>query len=309
MFVVLCGSLYRQVVKQDDLAGRWAQIRSCWEHPYFWLVILLMLVNWSLEARKWQILLEPLQQLNLWQSIKSVLAGCSITMLTPNRMGEYGGRILFIDEEKRLRAISLNVIGSISQLLVTFIMGTIGLILLQFYSLDETGAFNMLPEIFSRTLLAISVLICLAILSTYFLLPQLVHRLKKFGFLSKFLRHIAVIQGVERKQLLRIFILSFIRYMVFILQYQLLLYVMNVTVNPILSFWLLSVFYLVMALAPTIGFTELPVRATASVELFALYSNNILGIQAAALAIWIINLVLPAVMGSFLILGIKMNRK
>lgn len=285
------------------------QIKTSWENPLFAVVLVLMLVNWSLEARKWQILLEPLQDSGFITSFKSVMAGCSVTMLTPNRIGEYGGRILFVEEDKRLQAISLTIIGSISQLLVTFVMGTIGLVLLQFYSLDDTGAFRMLPVFFSRTLLVISIAICAGIFFTYLFLSQIIEQLKKYRFLKKILRYVVVIQQVERKQLLRILILSFIRYLVFILQYQLLLFVMNVTVNPILSFWLLSIFYLVMALAPTIGFTELPIRATASVELFALYSNNILGIQAAALGIWIINLVIPALAGSFLILGNKIAKE
>jgi hypothetical protein len=97
--------------------------------------------------------------------------------------------------------------------------------------------------------------------------------------------------------------------MVFILQYLLMLRVMNVDVSMGMGFWLLTIFYLVMTVAPTIGFIELPVRALASVELFRIYSNNILGIQAAALSIWMINLVLPAIIGSLLILGIKIMKE
>jgi hypothetical protein len=80
---------------------------------------------------------------------------------------------------------------------------------------------------------------------------------------------------------------------------------MNVGIDALLSFWLITVFYLVMAVAPTIGFLELPVRAKASMELMQLYSTNTLGIGTAALGIWIINLVIPALIGSLLILGIK----
>jgi len=97
--------------------------------------------------------------------------------------------------------------------------------------------------------------------------------------------------------------------MVFILQYVLLTRVMGVALDFELSFWLLTIFYLVMAIAPTIGFAELPVRATASVELFKLFSPNIVGIQAAALGIWLINLVLPAIIGSVLILGVKIAKE
>ena len=97
--------------------------------------------------------------------------------------------------------------------------------------------------------------------------------------------------------------------MVFILQYILLLKVMEVNIAYPVSFLLLTLFYLVMAVAPTAGFTELPVRAIASVALFNLFSTNIVGIQAAAFGIWLINLVIPAVLGSLLILGIKIMKE
>lgn len=80
---------------------------------------------------------------------------------------------------------------------------------------------------------------------------------------------------------------------------------MKVEIPMVLCFWLLTVFYLLITIAPTIGFAELPLRAAASVELLKIYSTNVVGIQAASLSIWIINLVLPAVIGSILILGLK----
>lgn len=90
---------------------------------------------------------------------------------------------------------------------------------------------------------------------------------------------------------------------------MLLLTVMEVEIGWFLMFWLLSIFYLIMTMVPTIGFTELPVRAVASVVLLKLYSDNILGIQAATFGIWLINLVIPALAGSLLILGIKITKE
>jgi hypothetical protein len=143
----------------------------------------------------------------------------------------------------------------------------------------------------------------------YFRIGWLVHLMERVKFLSKPLKYVKLLEQFDGKQLLRIGILSFFRYMIFILQYMLLIRVMGVETGWQLSFWLLTVFYLVMAMAPTIGFAELPVRATASVELFKLFSPNIVGIQAAALGIWLINLVLPAVIGSILILGVKITKE
>jgi hypothetical protein len=301
--------MYRQVSHQTDLEQRLQQIKQCWHNPLFWLVVVLMFFNWALEAKKWQVLLQPLQQFSLLTAFKAVMAGCSITMLTPNRIGEYGGRVMYVKENYRLQAISLTILGSMSQLMVTLLVGTTGLIILQYYSADDAGTFKMLPAIFNNTLLAVSIFFTLGLILVYLRLTFIITLMEKVRFLKKILKHALVLEQFSRKQLLRIFVLSLIRYLVFILQYMLLLHVMNVDVNPFLCFWLLSIFYLIMVLAPTIGFTELPVRATASVQLFALYSTNIIGIQAAALGIWLINLVIPAILGSFLILGIKINKE
>ncbi len=235
------------------------------------------------------------------------MAGCSITMLTPNRIGEYGGRILFVQEHNRLRAISLTILGSISQLTVTIVMGTIGLLMLTFIPGKDAAAFTFIPQVLSNTLLWVCIFLSFFMMLFYLRIGWLIHLMEKVKFLAKPLKYVRLLDEFSGKQLLRILFLSLLRYLVFILQYMLLLSVMQVGINYHLCFWLLSVFYLLMTMAPTIGFTELPLRATAMVEIFKLYSTNILGIQAAALGIWLINLVLPAIIGSILILGIKIT--
>ena len=264
----------------------------------------MMFLNWGLEAFKWQLLLRPLESISYTNAYKSVLAGCSITMLTPNRVGEYGGRILYVKEEHRLDAIPLTILGSVSQLFITVLMGTLGLIYLKYIGHDKQ-LFNSLPAYTEDVLLYISASAAAFLILVYFRVGLLVKFLNKVKWLQKIAAHVVLLNTFSRKQLLRILFLSFLRYMVFILQFVLLLQIMQVDVSFFICFRLLTVFYLVMAIAPTIGFTELPIRAAASLEILQLYSNNIIGIQAASLGIWIINLVIPAIIGSLLILGIK----
>ena len=267
-----------------------------------------MLVNWGLEARKWQLLLRPLEQLSFTNAYKSVLAGCSITMLTPNRVGEYGGRILYVKEEHRLDAIPLTILGSISQLLITLAAGSAGLIFLR-YSGESEKLFSFMPAYTAGIFLCISISGAVFLSLVYMRVGLLARFLERIRFLKKFTAHIVLLNGFSRKQLLRILFLSFLRYMVFILQYVLLLKLMHVDIGFGISLMLLTVFYLVMAMAPTIGFTELPIRAAAGLEIFQLYSSNLIGIQAASLGIWIINLAVPAIAGSLLILGIKIMKE
>jgi hypothetical protein len=69
----------------------------------------------------------------------------------------------------------------------------------------------------------------------------------------------------------------------------------------------MSVVFLVMAVVPTLTFlTELGLRWEASIQVLELYSPNIVGIFATSFAVWLINLIIPALIGSLLILRIKL---
>lgn len=309
LFIVLSWSLYRQVINQPHLSDNLAAIKNSWHNWKFWLVIFLMVINWGIEARKWQLLINHIQHFSFLKAFKSVLSGSSVTMLTPNRVGEYGGRILYVDDGNRIKAISLTIVGSISQLLVTLIIGCGGLFFLRFFSGSDSNALNVLPELWSNILIYLSVGITFIVLLFYLRLSWLVRITEKIPALQKIVKHILVLDEFSNMQLLHILFLSFIRYLVFVLQYVLLLQVMQVGLENWLCFWLISVFYLVMAIAPTFGFIELPVRAKASWELLKFYSANGLGIGAAALGIWFINLVIPAIFGSLLILSIKIVKE
>lgn len=308
LFLVLSWSLYKQTIHQPDLYARWQGVKESFFSPALWLACLLMPVNWGIEARKWQLQLQPLERISFITAFKSVLAGCSITMITPFRVGEYAGRILYLKEENRTDAIPINILGSISQLFITLLMGTLGLIYLKL-SGDDLRLFKSLPAYSGAVFLSSGIIASGIFLLIYFRVGLLIRVVARIKYVKKFVSHLTLLNSFSRKQLLRILFLSFFRYMVFILQYVLLLHVMQAEIGFFTCFKLLTVFYLIIALAPTIGFTELPLRAATGVLVLQLYSNNILGIQAASLGIWIINLVLPAIAGSLLILGIKILKE
>ena len=61
-----------------------------------------------------------------------------------------------------------------------------------------------------------------------------------------------------------------------------------------------------MAIIPTIALADIGIRGKLALELFGMISSNQLGIIAAALSIWLINLIGPAIVGSLLIIRIKL---
>ncbi len=262
-----------------------------------------MFVNWGLETRKWQVLLRHLHKISFWQAFKAILSGLAFALNTPNRIGEYGGRVLFIPEGKRVRAVSLTLAGSFSQLLVTLLLGSFGLFVLS-GRIIASAEFSSL-QIWITVLQVLVIFITLIGFIIYFKLSWLVRVIEKIPGIQSYTRHIAVLEDMNVRLLLHVLLLSLLRFFVFIIQYNLMLQMMQVEMGWWYGFWTVSVLFLLLATLPTIALLELGLRWEYSIMLFGLFSANILGIYAAATGIWLINLVLPAMAGSLFILGIR----
>jgi hypothetical protein len=273
----------------------------------FWLVVLLMIVNWGIEARKWQVLLLPLEKLSLVRSFKAILSGVAFALNTPNRIGEYGGRILYVSEGKRIRAVSLTIAGSFSQLIVTLFFGVLGIWLLKdlFLSNEYISSFSIWLK-FLEAILVFITIICLMI---YFRISWIIKGVEKLPGVSALVKHISVLEDLSVTILLRVLSLSVTRFVVFIIQYNLLLQVMHVDAGWWQGFWMVSVLFLWLAIWPTIALLELGLRWEYSILLFSMVSDNTVGIYTVATGIWLINLVLPALAGSLFMLGIRIFKE
>jgi hypothetical protein len=155
----------------------------------------------------------------------------------------------------------------------------------------------------------LSVLLSLIFVLFYFRLSWIVGIIERLPFLHNVVKHIRILNEFSSQFLFKILFLSFVRYIVFILQYVLLLQVMHVELAGWFCFCLLTVFYMAISIIPSLGIVELPIRLTAAWIIFKMYSTNELGIGAASLCIWIINVVVPAVIGSLLMLNLKIIKE
>jgi hypothetical protein len=96
-----------------------------------------------------------------------------------------------------------------------------------------------------------------------------------------------------------------LRYLVFIVQYILVFYLFEVNVSAFIIGWVMSVVFLAMAIVPSIALVEIGVRGEISLKLMGMYSGNSLGIGLTSISVWLINLVIPAIIGSLLLMNIK----
>jgi hypothetical protein len=303
-------SLYQQIKGQPDLRQSLYLIK---EAPFgaqawkFWIVIVLVFANWGFEAKKWQVLLTTLQPFSFFKAYKSVLSGVTLSLNTPNRIGEYGGRILYVREGNRIKAISLSIAGSISQLIITLIMGCGGLIYIIHHNNSNTNRLLVmgLPVFWLNTLLFLSACATAIVVLFYFRLSWLIKLIEKIPAAAKYVQYINVLDDFNAKLLLRLLYLSFLRYVVFVVQYILLLHVLQVPILWTTGFWIISILFLVLAIVPSFAIADLGIRGKFSIELIGLYSANTVGIIGTTFGIWFINLFIPALAGSLLILGIK----
>lgn len=313
LFIGLSISIYRNIVHQKDWQQSFQQIKVSLFGKQAWkaiLVIFLMLVNWSFEALKWKILIHHIQKISFFRAFRAILSGLSVSlaMNTPNGSGEYVGRILYVEEGNRIRAITLTFVGSMSQLIVTMLLGTIGLFVISSYFYSATKQIFVLSLPVVNTITYCSIAITIALLSVYFKISLLIRLLEKIPFVAKYSFFIQKLEEFTLRELMKVLLISFLRYMVFVVQYLLLLQVFKVDIIWWNAFWLITVMFLVLAVIPTIALAELGVRGKISIFLFGVFSANTIGILLTATTIWLINLVVPALAGSLFILGIKLFR-
>ncbi len=307
LFIWLAWSIYNQIRHQPDLSLSWQRIRESFSAAFIWnlfFVLLLMIINWSIESFKWKLAISNVQKVSFIKAFMAVLSGVSFSVSTPNRMGEYLGRVLYMEEGKRLRAVSLTIICSMSQLLITLFMGICGLIFL----LPKIYAAELFSGLWVKVLLygVISVSVVLTVF--YFRLSWLVKWIDRIPGMARYTYLLNAVEDVHATLLLRLLSLSVIRFFVFGIQYILLFRLFGVEIGWWQGFWAISVMFLVLAIIPTIALVEVVQRSTVAIKIFGLLTTNELGIGLTTVTVWFINLIIPALIGSLLILGIKIFR-
>lgn len=311
LFIWLAWSIYQQIQHQQDVQISWNTIKSAiignnsWK---FLLVVVLMLVNWGMEARKWQLQVKGIETLSFIHAFKAILAGQALGFNTINRMGEFAGRVAFLEEGNRIRGVVLSFVGSMAQNIATFVMGIVSLLYMRIFILDSKHQLEGLSVFWLDGLIYVVTMGVFLFILAYFRMSGLIQLLEKISFVQRYKFFLEKLEDFHWKELMGLLSLSFGRYFVFLLQYLLLLQVFNVPIFWLDACALVGVMFLVLAIVPTIALAELGFRGKVSILLLGMMSDNTLGIIATATGIWIINLILPAIAGTLFILGLRLFR-
>jgi len=282
-----------------------------------WL-LLLMILNWSIESIKWQGLVNRIERISFLQSLQSVLAGVTVSIFTPNRTGEFIGRAFILRNSNPVTAVILTIIGSFSQLLITILAGSIGLVVAFIHFLPDIYP---VPSWAKAGIYSGIFLFDLVILIMYFNIPTILAYLdqrfnKRFGRWTKILQPTSEMPG---NTLIRLLLLSLIRYMVFSVQFIIVLQLFGVSLPYASSAFLIPVIFLALAIIPTFALSELGVRGSVSLFFIGMFLEQSrgsaiseaesLGIVLAAGMLWFINLALPAILGVPFVFRLRFFRR
>ena len=265
---------------------------------YLFGVILMMFLNWLVEALKWRYMISKIENISIMTAYRAIFTGITVSTFTPNRIGEYGGRVFCLEQGDRIKAVFITVLCSMSQLLVTILYGSISLFIL----FDEI--------LIDKTFLSVSLLILLNLflLFSYFNISHIVNFLGKFKLIKSFKKYLEVLVMYNYKDLIIAFIYSNTRYFIFSLQFIILLHVFGINISFMDAILSVMLIFFFITITPTITIAEIGVRGSVAIFVLGLFSSNDIAILSSTTLLWLINLIIPAIIGSFFIFSLKFFR-
>jgi len=270
------------------------------------IAIFLVIVNWSIETYKWKFLISKLEKISFLKSFQAVLAGLTISIFTPNRVGEFFGRAFVLKRKNIPSGILMTIVGSYSQLLVSIGVGAIAFVCF----VETTDVSLYLSTQLSLIIKLTSIVIFLLLLFLFFNVSKL-HKLLKGKRWKKINKIFNIINLYKKRELAYVLLLSSFRYLIFSFQFYLIFLFLGFEISLLTSFLLTSVIYFIITAIPTIALAELGVRGTVSVAVFSLFYGNAFNDTLAILVIstssiiWLMNVIIPALLGSFPLVKLK----
>lgn len=261
--------------------------------------LLLVIVNWSLEAIKWKILIQKYELISFFDAFKGVITGVTFGIFTPNRLGEVGGRIFYLKKADRFKATLVSFIGGAAQLFATIFAGLLAMyFFMEHYSTD-------LP----KSVLGICVIaFLLSVLSfLVYLFPGFLNKIST-SYLPQLKKYSGAFRFYTTEKLLLLFALSVVRYFVFALQFVLVLWAFNFQADFAPMLMMVALTYLISTLIPTFAFTEIATRGSAAVYFFSFLDHNSIVILISSFVLWLMNLAIPSIFGIGFMSGVKFNR-
>lgn len=294
--------IYRQLFVNHDFEVLLEEFSNKKSNQSIWFLVLAFLMvflNWFFEIKRWKLLVNQYYPIDLKTSTKGILMGITLGIISPQRIGEYVGRMMALPRKKNSLSIKANFFTSLSLNIAILFFGLIAV----FYFSTK----DLLPiDINNRWLVLSGIISLFALLifltqfskiEKYLPVDWVFEKLKNWGTFSQY-----QFSGITLWKLLGY---SILRYFTFLVQYFLLLKFFGIDLNIDLILSCIAIIYLVQSTLPLPGMLSILARGEIAILVFSAFDVNDIAIFSSTFSLWIINLMTPALIG----LGIIWNTR
>ena len=256
-----------------------------------------MPINWGIESYKWKLITQQVESIPFITALKSVFMGICLGNIAPGRAMEFLGKIYFFKSENKPSVTILHFINGMFQMLITVLVG-ISAIAYKFQLVHSSAQLVYSIIIFGIVLI---IFFCLAILNV-----STIQRKLKFIKWFKFSDSTQQL-SFSKMLLLKLVVLSMLRYFVFSLQFYLVYRVLSLPMPVMQMASSIAVYFMLTSLIPMISFIEPAIRAAIALFVFNQVNDSYISVVLSATLLWFINVVLPSIIGYLIILKAKIN--
>ncbi len=262
--------------------------------PVFGFLFLTSL-NWFFEILKWKTMVYDLSPISFLISLKQSLASLTVSLATPNRIGEYGAKAYFFKKAIRKQILLRNFFHNCFQMLVTVIFGGIGLLF--FWKLYGFGTLSEI--VFLK--IGVALILVLSILFLAFVFRKNTVVFKGLTLSNIYLKFKLLSSNIKWKMI----VFSVFRYLIFCFLFYRLLVFFGMDISLSEAFPIIFLMYLLVSVLPTIFIFDVVVRGGISLWLFSLAGFPEIPILSTVFTMWMLNFVIPSIIGGYYLLSYK----
>lgn len=265
--------------------------------------VLLIFLNFSSEAIKWQRLVNRLEPVTYLKAMAGVLSSLTMAITTPNRIGDVVTRGLILQPGNRFAGTGHTFLCILAQMVVTITLGLVGAAT---YLPSNDYLLRDHEDSWILTL-AISITAGLILIILFFSIDRLSGFFQGFRWLKVFHPFLVALQGVSIKDKAFLLLFSTIKFLTYITQFYLILHFFGISITPFTGLSAVALIYLILHFVPVPTVGDLGVRGSVSILILGPYTSDVPAIVFTTFLIWIINIMIPAMIGLVLLRKIRLE--
>ena len=258
--------------------------------------LMLWFANVGIEAGRWKYLLSSFSGHSFFRSLKMVFAAFSAGSFTPMKLGEHGGRLIFLKKEDRTTGALASVFGSYLNTIVILLFATAALPFALGKGYLEIEWFKGVNDIYYYLFVAAVVTGSLLMLLGITKILKRKLRNTKWALKKDFFLNMGA------KRVLFLLLLTMARVVVYNLQLFVWFSFFNINCPAGIFIILSPLYFAAITLVPGMLLVDLGIRGSAGLFIFSQQCGDPAVILFALFALWGVNVAVPVAIGNVILI-------